>query len=309
MEGVPSAFHALVLGLRDYCNKCGFGRIVLGLSGGIDSAVSACVCVAALGADRVRGITMPSRYSSEGSKSDAQALAERLGITFHTVPIEGPHLAFDELLQPHFEDLPRDVTEENVQARIRGVILMAFSNKFRALLVSTGNKSELAVGYCTLYGDMAGGLAVLSDVPKTMVYQMARWINDDPQSPLRSRTDGPVIPEDTITKPPSAELAPDQKDSDSLPDYDTLDEIIERYVEQEQSAQRVIEQTGIDAETVLGVVRLIDGNEYKRKQAAPGLKITGRAFGMGRRMPIAQRYDPRRAVQPAGPVATPSKPR
>ncbi|MFW6060646.1 MAG: NAD+ synthase [Phycisphaeraceae bacterium] len=298
-EGIAAAHAALVLGLRDYCRKCGFDQIVLGLSGGIDSAVSAAICVAALGRERVRGISMPSRYSSEGSKHDAQQLAQNLGITYDVVPIEQPHAAFDALLQPYFEGLPRDATEENIQARIRGVILMAFSNKFRALLVSTGNKSELAVGYCTLYGDMAGGLAVLSDVPKTMVYKLARWINDDPASPLRQQFGKPVIPEDTITKPPSAELRPDQKDQDSLPTYDALDEIIERYVEREESAQHIITETGIDAEVVLQIVRMIDVNEYKRKQAAPGLKITGRAFGVGRRMPLAQRYDARRALMNA----------
>ncbi len=183
------------------------------------------------------------------------------------------------------------MTEENIQARVRGVILMAMSNKFGSLLVTTGNKSEIAVGYCTLYGDMAGGLAVLSDVPKTMVYDLARWINDDPASPLRKKFGRPVIPQDTITKPPSAELRADQRDQDSLPPYDVLDAIIERYVEREQSVRQIVTETGFDADTVHRMVRLIDRNEYKRKQAAPGLKITGRAFGFGRRMPIAQRYD------------------
>lgn len=294
-QNIAAAYHALVLGLGDYCRKCGFNATVLGLSGGIDSAVTAALCVAALGSDKVRGVSMPSRYSSEGSKTDAQVLAERLHMRFHTIPIADVHASFESLLTPHFEGLEPDTTEENLQARARGVILMALSNKFRSLLVTTGNKSELAVGYCTLYGDMAGGLAALSDVPKTDVYRLAQWINS-PQCPLYQQFDGPVIPEDTITKPPSAELRPDQTDQDSLPPYDVLDEIIERYVELEQSARQIIAQTGFDTATVLRVVRMIDLNEYKRQQAAPGLKITGRAFGIGRRMPIAQRYDNRRGV-------------
>lgn len=294
--GVPAVYEALVLGLRDYCRKCGFKSIVLGLSGGVDSAVTAVLAVMALGPDKVRGVSMPSRYSSEGSKTDAQQLAENLGVAFHTVPIADVHAAFEAMLTPHFEGRPPDATEENIQARARGVVLMAMSNKFGSLLVTTGNKSELAVGYCTLYGDMAGGLAVLSDVPKTLVYELANWMNS-PESAVYERFNMPVIPSDTITKPPSAELRPDQTDQDSLPPYDVLDEIIERYVEQEQSARRIIHETGFDAETVLRIVRLIDLNEYKRKQAAPGLKITGRAFGFGRRMPIAQRYDNRKAVE------------
>lgn len=293
LTGVASVYHALVLGLRDYFRKCGFASAVIGLSGGIDSAVTAALAVAALGAENVRGVAMPSRYSSQGAIDDARALAANLGIRLDTIPIEEAHKAFEGMLAPVFQGLEPDVTEENVQARIRGVILMAFSNKFRALLVTTGNKSEIAVGYCTLYGDMAGGLAVLSDVPKTMVYELANWINDDPASPLRKQFNGPVIPAGTITKPPSAELRPDQTDQDSLPPYEVLDEIIERYVEREQSAVQIIAETRIDAETVYRIVRLIDLNEYKRKQAAPGLKVTGRAFGFGRRMPIAQRYDPR----------------
>lgn len=293
-ERTASAHQALVLGLRDYCRKCGFERIVLGLSGGIDSAVCACIAVAALGPEYVRGIAMPSRFSSQGAIEDARKLAANLGMDFRTIPIEQPHASFEQLLAPHFAGLERDTTEENIQARIRGIILMAFSNKFGSLLVSTGNKSELAVGYCTLYGDMAGGLAVLSDAPKMMVYELARWINDDQDSPLRRSTNKAVIPESSITKAPSAELRPDQTDQDSLPPYEMLDEIVERYVEHDESVQQIITQTGIEAETVYKTVRMIDLNEYKRKQAAPGLKITGRAFGMGRRMPIAQRYNARR---------------
>ncbi len=292
---LEEAYHALVLGLRDYCRKCGFKSIVLGLSGGIDSAVSAAVAVAALGSDNVRGVGMPSRFSSGGSVDDARALAEGLGIHFDVIPIEPAHAAMEAMLAEVFAGLPADVTEENLQARLRGVVLMAFSNKFGSLLLTTGNKSELAVGYCTLYGDMNGGFNVLSDVPKTMVYDLARWMNT-PDCPLHHRFAGQVIPEDTIVKPPSAELRPDQTDQDSLPPYEVLDAIIERYVEREDSAGRIIADTGYDAELVLRIVRLIDLNEYKRKQAAPGLKITGRAFGFGRRMPIAQRYDSRRGM-------------
>jgi len=286
-----AAFTGLTLGLRDYVRKCGFESVVLGLSGGIDSALTAAVCVAALGSDRVRGITMPSRYSSAGSSDDSKRLAKNLAIAFDEVPIESPHQAFEDLLAPYFAGMPRDVTEENLQARIRGTILMAFSNKLGALLVTTGNKSEIAVGYCTLYGDMAGGLAVLSDVPKTMVWDLARWVNESADSPLKQRFGGPVIPEDTITKPPSAELSEDQKDEDTLPPYHVLDPIIERYVEREHPVERIIEETGTDSETVHRIAKLIDRNEYKRKQMPPGLKITSRAFGFGRRMPIAQRFE------------------
>ncbi len=293
MEDLASVYHALVLGLRDYCYKCGFKSVVMGLSGGIDSALCGAIAVGALGKDAVRGVAMPSRYSSEGSVADALDLAKRLGITCHTVPIAEPHEALEKLVTPHFEGRPPDVTEENLQARIRGNVLMAFSNKFGSLLVTTGNKSELAVGYCTLYGDMCGGLAVLSDVPKTMVWALSRWINDSPDSPLRQQYQGQVIPPNSIEKPPSAELRPDQVDQDSLPPYEQLDPIIELYVEQDQSADEIVSQTGLDRELVLKFVQMIDRNEYKRKQAAPGIKITGRAFGFGRRMPLAQRYDNR----------------
>ncbi len=289
-NGIASAYHALVLGLRDYCRKCGFKSVVLGLSGGIDSAVCCALSVAALGKENVRGVAMPSRYSSGGSRSDAETLARNLGIEFHTVAIEPAHKAFEQMLGPIFEGTPPGVAEENIQARARGVLLMAISNKFGSMLVTTGNKSELAVGYCTLYGDMAGGLAVLSDVPKTLVYDLAKWINDGPASPLLKTFGKPVIPADSITKPPSAELRENQTDQDSLPAYEILDEIIERFVEREQSARQIIQETGFDEQVVLRMIRLIDLNEYKRKQSAPGLKITGRAFGFGRRMPIAQRY-------------------
>ena len=294
MAGTESVYHALTMGLRDYCLKCGFKFVVLGLSGGIDSAVTAALAVGALGNHNVRGVAMPSRYSSEGSVQDAQTLARHLDIQFNIVPIDQPHGAFDQLLSPHFSNLPANATEENVQARIRGIILMAFSNKFGSLLVTTGNKSELAVGYCTLYGDMCGGLAVLNDVPKTLVWELARWINRPEASPLYRQFGRAVIPENSIAKAPSAELRPDQTDQDSLPPYEILDQIIERYVEQEQSIQQIIGNLPqIDKATVRDIVRRIDLNEYKRKQAAPGLKITGRAFGFGRRMPIAQRYDNR----------------
>ncbi len=289
-KGIASVYHALVLGLQDYCRKCGFQSVVIGLSGGIDSAVAAAIAVAAIGKDHVRGIAMPSRYSSTGSVNDARALAERLGIMFHVIPIEQPHQAFEQLLEPHFRDYPQDTTEENIQARLRGVILMAFSNKYAGLLITTGNKSEVAVGYCTLYGDMAGGLAVLSDLPKTKVYELAEWINNDPASPLRINYGQGVIPQATIEKPPSAELRENQVDQDTLPPYEILDEIIERYVEQELPTDRIIEQTRLDPALVRNIIRLIDMNEYKRKQMPPGLKVTGRAFGFGRRMPIAQQY-------------------
>jgi NAD+ synthetase len=290
-EGLASVYAALVLGLRDYCKKCGFKKIVMGLSGGIDSAVSCAVAVDAIGADNVIGVGMPSRYSSGGSVDDARRLAENLTVKFDVVPIEPAHAAMESMLAEAFAGTEPGVAEENIQARVRGNLMMALSNKTGALLVTTGNKSEMAVGYCTLYGDMCGGFSVLVDVPKLMVYDLARWINEDEHSPLRLRYRRPVIPGDTITKPPSAELRPDQTDQDSLPPYEILDPIIERYVEREQSVQAIIDETGYDAETVHRIARLIDRNEYKRKQAAPGLKITGRAFGFGRRMPIAQRYD------------------
>ncbi len=289
---IESVYQALVLGLRDYCYKCGFKSIVVGLSGGIDSAVTAALAVAAMGKSNVMGVAMPSRYSSPSSVTDAEELADVLGLAFHAIPIAGPHQAFEQVLAPYFVGLEPDAAEENIQARIRGVILMAFSNKNGSLLVTTGNKSELAVGYCTLYGDMCGGMAVLSDVPKTMVWELARWINDSSSSPLRAEYGCSVIPQSSITKVPSAELRPDQSDQDSLPPYEVLDQIIEYYVEQEQSVQQIIDalKKTVPQQTITRMVQLIDRNEYKRKQAAPGIKVTGRAFGFGRRMPIAQRY-------------------
>jgi NAD+ synthetase len=293
-QSLASIYHALVLGLRDYCAKCGFKSIVLGLSGGIDSAITAALAVAALGPQNVRGVAMPSRFSSEHSIDDARELASRLGITFNLVPIEPAHLALESMVGPIFAGLKPDTTEENMQARARGVVLMAMSNKFGSLLVTTGNKSELAVGYCTLYGDMCGGLAVISDVPKTVVWELSRWINTSPDSPLLKQYQKPVIPERSIDKVPSAELRPNQTDQDSLPPYEVLDQIVERYVELDQSPAQIHDQTHIALDVIHRMVRLIDLNEYKRRQSAPGLKVTGRAFGFGRRMPIAQRYDPRR---------------
>ena len=272
-------YQALVLGTRDYLWKCGFKSALLGLSGGIDSAVTACLAVAALGAENVRGVALPSPYSSQGSLDDARALASNLGIRYDVIPIGPPFGSVKGQLEGLFEGRAEDVTEENIQARLRGVILMALSNKFGALLLTTGNKSELAVGYCTLYGDMCGGLAVISDVPKTMIYRLARWINRERE----------LIPSASLTKPPSAELRPNQTDQDSLPPYEVLDAILERYVVEAQCVEDIV-RAGYDPGVVLKVARLIDASEYKRRQAAPGLKVTSKAFGVGRRIPIAQRY-------------------
>ncbi|HVT82601.1 MAG TPA: NAD+ synthase [Phycisphaerae bacterium] len=288
LDGIASVHAALVLGVKDYARKCGFKTAVLGLSGGIDSAVVAALAAEALGADNVHGIALPSRYSSDHSLSDARALAENLGIHFRTVPIEESHAAMENTLAPLFAGKPPGLAEENVQARLRGNILMALSNKFGHLLLTTGNKSEVATGYCTLYGDMCGGLAVISDVPKMMVYELARFMNARAVNAGRN----PPIPENSISKPPSAELRPNQKDQDSLPPYELLDAIIERYVEDEKSVPEIIAD-GFEAATVERVARLIDLSEYKRKQMPPGIKVTSRAFGFGRRMPIAQGYDPK----------------
>src|SRR5215475_5689505 len=272
-------YKALVLGLRDYFMKCGFKTAVLGLSGGIDSAVTAVIAAEALGRENVTAVSMPSQYSSQGSLDDARILAERLGIQYDVIPIKAAFETTKTQLKTVFNGKPEDTTEENIQARLRGVILMALSNKFGSLLLTTGNKSELAVGYCTLYGDMCGGLAVISDVPKTMIYRIAKWINREKE----------IIPLASITKPPSAELRPNQTDQDSLPPYDILDAILDAYVVQGKASSEIVE-AGFDEETVRKVIRLIDLNEYKRRQAAPGLKVTSKAFGMGRRIPIAQRY-------------------
>jgi NAD+ synthase (glutamine-hydrolysing) len=273
-------WRALVLGTRDYARKCGFQRVVLGLSGGIDSALTAAIAAEAVGADRVLGALMPSPFSSRGSIDDARQLAANLGIDTLTLPIEPAMRAMELTLRDAFGNGQRDVTEENIQARIRGNLLMALSNKRGALLLTTGNKSELAVGYCTLYGDMSGGLAVIADVPKTMVYRVARWLNETSGRDL--------IPQPTLTKAPSAELRPDQTDQDSLPPYDILDEVLQRHIEQHQPAEEII-AAGFDAETVRKILRLVRTSEFKRKQAAPGLKVTDRAFGTGWRMPIAAR--------------------
>ena len=272
-------YRALVLGTHDYLHKCGFKSAVLGLSGGIDSALTAAIATAALGRENVRGGALPSQFSSQGSLDDARKLAENLGIGYDVIPIQPPFVAVKEQLKSIFAGCAEDTTEENIQARLRGVILMAMSNKFGSLLLTTGNKSELAVGYCTLYGDMCGGLAVISDVPKTMVYRISRWLNRERE----------IIPLDSITKPPSAELRPNQTDQDSLPPYDVLDAILNAYVVEGRTTAEII-QSGQDEKTVRRIIRLINLNEYKRRQAAPGLKVTTKAFGVGRRVPVAQRH-------------------
>ena len=272
-------YHALVLGLRDYFYKCGFKSAVLGLSGGIDSAVVACLAAAALGAGNVHGVSLPSQFSSQSSLDDARILAERLGIRYDVIPIQPCFESVRHQLRPAFAGRPEDTTEENIQARLRGVLLMGLSNKFGSLLLTTGNKSEQDVGYCTLYGDMCGGLAVISDVPKTMVYRLAKWINRHAE----------LIPISSITKAPSAELRPNQADQDSLPSYEILDAVLDQYVVQGRSVSEIL-QMGLPEDAVRHVIRLIDTNEYKRRQAAPGLKVTTKAFGVGRRFPIAQRY-------------------
>jgi len=270
---------ALVLGLRDYMSKCGFKACVLGLSGGIDSAITAVIAASAVGAENVMGVAMPSRFSSQHSVDDAERLAANLGVKYLKIPIEESFTTFKTQMASAFAGRAEDTTEENMQARLRGLTLMSLSNKFGSLLLTTGNKSELAVGYCTLYGDMCGGLAIISDVPKTLVYELACFINSSSE----------IIPASTIEKPPSAELRPDQKDQDTLPPYDILDKILALYVEENLSGTEII-ALGYDEEIVRWIIRRVDLNEYKREQAAPGLKVTSRAFGIGRRMPIAQRY-------------------
>jgi NAD+ synthase (glutamine-hydrolysing) len=278
-DDMADLHHALWLGLRDYMRKCGFKTCVLGLSGGIDSAVTACIAMAAVGRENVTGVAMPSQFSSQHSVDDAETLAANLGIRYLKIPIQQAFEAFKTQMHEAFAGRAEDITEENMQARLRGLTLMSLSNKFGSLLLTTGNKSELAVGYCTLYGDMCGGLAVISDVPKTIVYQLARFINRR----------GPIIPESSLTKPPSAELRPNQTDQDTLPPYEVLDAILALYVEEHLSGADIVAR-GYDEKTVRWVVRRVDFNEYKREQAAPGLKVTGRAFGLGRRMPIAQKF-------------------
>jgi len=272
-------YSALVLGLRDYAQKCGFSSVCLGLSGGIDSALTAVIAADALGAENVHGLTMPSPYSSSGSVSDSFDLAKNLGIRCDEISISVAFESVKKTMAPLFEGRKEDVTEENMQARLRGLLLMALSNKDNHLLLTTGNKSELAVGYCTIYGDMCGGLAVISDLPKTKVFEVARWINRDQER----------IPWNTIEKPPSAELRPDQKDQDTLPEYDVLDQILELYVEQHLGAEEIVER-GFDETMVRWIQRRVDLNEWKRQQAAPGIRVTSKAFGIGRRMPIAQRF-------------------
>ena len=276
-----SAYAALVLGTRDYIHKCGFKQVIVALSGGIDSALTAAIAVDALGPENVIGVGMPSPYSSQGSIDDARDLAKNLGIRFELLCITDVFENFKKTLRQQFANHKEDITEENIQSRIRGTLMMAFSNKFGALVLSTGNKSEMAVGYCTLYGDMAGGLAVIADVPKTMVYRLSRYVN--------SRR--AVIPQSTIDKPPSAELRPDQKDTDSLPEYEVLDPILEDYVEKSKSADQIAKDRNCDIELVKRVIRMVERSEYKRQQAAPGIKISEKAFGYGRRFPIAAKSD------------------
>ena len=279
-EEIASVHQALVMGVRDYMDKCGFSSAILGLSGGIDSAVTCCIAVEAIGAENVVAVTMPGPYSSTASIEDSGKLAENLAIRFEVIPISPAYEAYIKSLQDHFQGKEPDITEENIQARIRGNILMALSNKFGHLVLSTGNKSELAVGYCTLYGDMSGGLSVIADVPKTMVYELAQYINRDS---IR-------IPQDIINKPPSAELRENQTDQDTLPPYEALDQILHYYVDEHYSMADLL-QHNFDPETVEWVIQAVDRNEYKRRQAVPGLKVTSKAFGMGRRMPIAAKFE------------------
>ncbi|MFD2258075.1 NAD+ synthase [Luteolibacter algae] len=278
-EDSEQLYNALVLGLRDYVHKCGFSSVCLGLSGGIDSALTAVIAADALGAENVRGLTMPSPYSSRGSVDDSFALAANLGIRCDEISISGAFGAVKDAMSPVFKGRKEDVTEENMQARLRGLFLMSLSNKDNHLLLTTGNKSELAVGYCTIYGDMCGGLAVISDLPKTKVFEVSKWVNRESER----------IPWSTIEKPPSAELRPDQKDQDTLPEYDVLDAILELYVERQLGAEEIVER-GFEETMVRWTQRRVDLNEWKRQQAAPGLRVTSKAFGMGRRMPIVQRF-------------------
>jgi NAD+ synthase (glutamine-hydrolysing) len=281
LEPLEEVYRALVLGTRDYVHKNGFSKVTMGLSGGIDSSLVATIAVDALGPENVIGVLMPSRYSSDHSKSDAAELAERLGIRYEIIPIEAAYQAYLELLTDLFAGTTPNEAEENLQSRARGNVLMALSNKFGWLVLTTGNKSELAVGYATIYGDMAGGFAVIKDVPKILVYQLCRY---------RNEKIGDVIPANVLTKPPSAELRPDQKDTDSLPEYDILDGILAAYIEDEYSAAEIV-ALGYDEATVRQIIRMVDRNEYKRRQAPPGPKITSKSFGKDRRLPITNRYE------------------
>ncbi|MFP4522469.1 MAG: NAD(+) synthase, partial [Fibrobacterota bacterium] len=281
MGPTAEVYNALVLGIRDYIEKNGFRSAVIGLSGGIDSAVAAALAAASLGSKNVKCISMPTVYSSEGTKSDAEKLASNLGVWFREVPVQEVYDIFKKLMKPDFSGMPEDTAEENLQARIRGTVLMTYSNKFGDIVLTTGNKSETSVGYCTLYGDMAGGFAPLKDVPKTLVYRLASYINR-----INKRN---IIPSGIIKRPPSAELSENQKDSDSLPPYDVLDRIIDCFIEKEMDGRAIVD-TGIPEKTVREVLSLIYQNEYKRRQAPPGIKITPIAFGKDRRMPITNRY-------------------
>ncbi len=282
LDGEDEVYTALVLGTEDYVRKNGFSNVVIGLSGGIDSCITACIAVDALGKEHVLGVSMPSRYSSEGSIVDSKILAENLGIELLIVPIEPAHSAFLDMLEPQFRGTEANIAEENIQARIRGNILMALSNKFGSLVLTTGNKSEMAMGYGTLYGDMVGGFAVIKDVPKTLVYRVARWRNEH-GSP------GNVIPQSVFDKPPSAELKPNQVDQDTLPPYEILDPVVKAYVEDDRSYQEIVAM-GFEPQVVQQVITAVDRNEYKRRQSPPGVKITPRAFGKDRRLPIVNKY-------------------
>ena len=280
LDELGAAYHALVVGTRDYVRKCGFSKVVVGLSGGVDSALVATIAVDAMGPENVLGVAMPGPYSSEGSLRDARCLSKNLAIELQVIAINETFDSYRKALAPVFAGLREDVTEENIQARIRGNLLMALSNKFGSIVLSTGNKSEMAVGYCTLYGDMAGGLAVISDVPKSMVYELSKFAN-------RARM---RIPQATLDKPPSAELRPNQKDQDTLPPYDVLDRILKAYVEDLHSPEEIADHYGFPLDLVRSVARRVDQNEYKRKQAPPGLKVTSKAFSVGRRFPLAQKF-------------------
>jgi NAD+ synthase (glutamine-hydrolysing) len=282
LEPVEEVYRALVTGLGDYVRKNGFEQVVIGLSGGIDSALTAAIAADALGSESVWGVAMPSRFSSQHSIDDARQLAVNLGIRFDVLPIDGVYQSYLEALSPVFAGTSFGTAEENLQARTRGAMLMAISNKHGPMVVATGNKSEMAAGYATLYGDMVGGYAVLKDVFKTLVYDLARWRNKS----------GEVIPQGTIDKPPSAELRPDQKDSDTLPPYEVLDEVLQLYVEADQGVAEIVAR-GFDPELVTGVAGMVDRNEYKRRQSAPGVKITVKAFGKDRRLPITNRHQAR----------------